>query len=31
VPCAADEFFDGQHARPSCLRKLLDRLPATAR
>ena len=31
VPCAADEFFDGQHARPSCLRTLLQRLPAAAR
>jgi hypothetical protein len=31
VPCAADQFFDGQHARPSCLRTLLDRLPAAAR
>ena len=31
VPCSADEFFDGQHPRPACLRKLFERLPAAAR
>jgi hypothetical protein len=31
IPCAADEFFDGQHARPSCLQKLLRRLPTGER
>jgi hypothetical protein len=31
IPCAADEFFDGQHARPSCLQKLLRLLPTGER
>jgi hypothetical protein len=30
-PCAGDEFFDGQHARPSCLQKLLRLLPTGER
>jgi hypothetical protein len=26
IPCGAEEFFDGQHPRPSCLKKLVTRL-----